>query len=103
MARDYVEKRDGAYYVIGSRVPLDVIIHEYMNGAPAESIMHSFPTLSLEQIHGSLAFYHANKAEIDRAMANVDRKWQEFRVTHPVPPALKARLEQAKEQLGERG
>ncbi len=56
MARDYVERRIDAFYIIGSRVPLDVVIHEYENGAPAESIASSFPTLSLEQIHGALAF-----------------------------------------------
>jgi uncharacterized protein (DUF433 family) len=103
MARDYVERRGDTFYIIGSRVPLEVLIHEYSNGVPAESIVHSFPTLSLEQIHGALAFYHGNKAEVDRALVNTDKKWEDFRIKHPVPAPLKARLEQTKQQLGERG
>lgn len=30
-----------------------------------ESIMQSFPLLSLEQVYGAIAFYLANRAEID--------------------------------------
>ncbi len=78
MARDYVERRNDAFYIIGSRVPLDVVIHEYENGAPAESIASSFPTLSLEQIHGALAFYHGNKTEVEDSMRKAEGKWQEF-------------------------
>ncbi|HEX4229092.1 MAG TPA: DUF433 domain-containing protein [Bryobacteraceae bacterium] len=103
MARDYVERRDGGYYILGSRVRLDVVIHEYMNGAPAESIALSFPTLSLEQIHGALAFYHGNRAEVDQSLADKDREWEEFRAKHPIPATLKARLERAKQHIGERG
>src|SRR5579859_2070786 len=65
MARDYIEQRDHAFYITGSRVPLAVIIHEYKNGASAESIRQSFPTLTLEQIHGALAFYHGNQGEVE--------------------------------------
>lgn len=103
MARDYVERRDDTFYIIGSRVPLDVVIHEYKNGAPAESIASSFPTLSLEQVHGALAFYHGNKAEVEEAMRKADRKWEEFRPKHPVPAPLKAKLDHARQQFNQRG
>jgi uncharacterized protein (DUF433 family) len=99
MARDYIEWRDGAFYFINSRVPLEVVVHEYNNGLPAESIADCFPTLSLEQIHGALAFYYANKAQVEREMGHTDRMWEEFRAKHPVPAVLKEKLRNAR-QLG---
>ena len=102
MTPDYIERRDGAFYFAGSRVPLEVVIHEYKNGLPVESIANCFPTLSLEQIYGALAFYHANKADVEREMGHTDRKWEEFRAKHPTPAALKARFQHVKQQLGER-
>ena len=96
MIHDYIEWRDGVFYFCGSRVPLEVVVHEYKNGLPVESIANCFPTLSLEQIHGALAFYHANKADVEREMGRTDRKWEEFRAKHPVPAALKAKFQYAK-------
>ena len=49
MQREYVERRDGAYYVTGSRVSLASIVYEYRDGAAPETIRQNFPTLSLEQ------------------------------------------------------
>lgn len=34
-------------------------------GLSPESIVHSFPLLTLEQVYGAIAFYLANRAEID--------------------------------------
>jgi uncharacterized protein (DUF433 family) len=102
MARDYIERRGDTFYVVGSRVPLEVVVYQYQNGVPAESIARSFPTLSLEQIHGALAFYHANKAEAEREIDATVTKWEDFRTRHPIPAELKTRLENAKQQLGER-
>jgi uncharacterized protein (DUF433 family) len=97
MAREYVERRDHAFYITGSRVPLGVVIHEYKNGAPVESIHRSFPTLTLEQIHGALAFYHANPTEVDAELLDTEDQWRQFRAQSPAPPHLKAKLEQARE------
>jgi uncharacterized protein (DUF433 family) len=45
----YVEERDGAFWVAGTRVSLESIVHAFWTGQTAESIAQSFPTLSLEQ------------------------------------------------------
>ena len=102
MARDYVERRENVFYIMESRVPLDAIIHEYKNGAPVESIRLSFPTLTLEQIHGALAFYHANRSEVEGAILDAGEKWEQFRATNPAPAGLKQKLEQARQHLGSR-
>jgi uncharacterized protein (DUF433 family) len=65
MGTEYVEQRDGTYRIIGTRVSLDSVVYAYLRGASPESIQRSFPSLTLEQVHGSLAFYLSHKVEID--------------------------------------
>ena len=99
MAREYVEQRDHAFYIAGSRVPLAVIIHEYKNGASAESMCQSFPTLTMEQIHGALAFYHGNQVEVESSLRDTEELWRQFRAENPPPPSLKEKLEQARQHF----
>jgi uncharacterized protein (DUF433 family) len=54
-----------SYRIVGSRISLDSIVYAYLSGQTAESIAQSFPTLTLEQVHGALAFYLAHQSEVD--------------------------------------
>jgi len=65
MSKPYVEQRDGAYWVVGARVSLDSIVYAFLSGQTAESIAQSFPVLTLEQVYASVAFYLANRPDID--------------------------------------
>ena len=65
MARDYVENVEGAYRVVGSRVSLDSIVYCFREGLSPESTAESFPTLTLEQVYGAIAFYLANQPKVD--------------------------------------
>lgn len=38
MARDFVERRHGSFYLMGSRVPLARIVRLFQNGEPLEAI-----------------------------------------------------------------
>lgn len=69
MSKEYVNLQDGSYRISGTRVSLDSIVYAYMRGASPESIQRSFPSLSLEQVHGSLAFYLSHKSEVDEYLA----------------------------------
>ena len=42
MAKDYVERRYGSFYLIGSRVPLAVIVHDFQNGEAPGAIRSNF-------------------------------------------------------------
>jgi uncharacterized protein (DUF433 family) len=100
MAKDYIEKRESGYYVIGSRVSLDSIVYGFLDGNSAEGIVESYPTLSLEQVHGSLAFYLANRAEIDAYLAQGERDAEKMReISRAENPLLYRRLEQARRDL----
>ena len=65
----YVEGRDSEFWLAGTRVSLDSVVYAFWNGQTAESIAQSFPTLSLEQVYGAIAFYLGHRDHIDRHLA----------------------------------
>ena len=99
MDRDFIERRESGFYLMGSRVPIDRIVREYRNGEQPEAIRSHYPTLSLEQVTGAIAFYLRHKDEVEKVMAERERVEDEFGKTHAAPPHLKAKLERARQQL----
>jgi len=65
MQKVYVTQVEGAYRVGDTRVSLDSLVYLYREGLSAESMVDSYPALTLEQVHGALAFYLGNQEEID--------------------------------------
>ena len=100
MGREYVDMRNNGYYISGSRISLDSIVYLYRDGSSAEVIQDDFPFLSLEQIHGAIAFYLANKQAVDK---NVFEGEHEFNCRVPSlesrNPELYARLQRARQEL----
>ncbi|MBW4685778.1 MAG: DUF433 domain-containing protein [Komarekiella atlantica HA4396-MV6] len=68
-AKSYVEYQNDAYWVEGTRISLDSIVYAFQKGLSPESIVQSFPLLTLEQVYGVITFYLANRAEIDAYLA----------------------------------
>jgi uncharacterized protein (DUF433 family) len=95
---EYVEQRNGGYYVAGTRVSLDSVVYAFLRGATPEGIQSSFTSLNLEQIFGSLAYYLANRPMIDEYLRQesieFDRLRQEARAQRP---EFYARMEAAKQ------
>jgi uncharacterized protein (DUF433 family) len=73
MQKPYVEKVEGAYRIGGTRVSLDSLVYLFREGTSAESMVESYPALTLEQVHGALAFYLANQKEIDAYLVEGQR------------------------------
>ena len=69
MQREYVSDIDGIYRVGGTRVSLDSLVYLFREGLSAETMVECYPALSLEQVHGALAFYLGNQQTIDRYLA----------------------------------
>jgi uncharacterized protein (DUF433 family) len=67
--KSYVEYRNDAYWVKGTRISLDSVVYAFRRGLSPESIAYSFPLLTLEQVYGAIAFYLANRVEIDHYLA----------------------------------
>ena len=79
MNRQYVEKRDDTYRLVGTRVSLNSVVHAFWRGQTAESIAQSFPVLTLEQVYGALTFYLANKSDIDAYLKEAEAEFETMR------------------------
>ncbi len=100
MSREYVERRDDTYYLTGSRVSMASIVYEYRDGSAPETIRQNFPTLSLEQIHGAIAFYLGHRKEVEAYLRILEAKWDELEsAAKPVSPELQQRIEEARKRL----
>ena len=62
----------GEIRLTGHRIGLYTVIRTYNEGRSAEQIHEEFPTLPVELVRDVIAFYHANRAEVDRYVAAVD-------------------------------
>src|SRR5262245_11683933 len=78
-ATDYVIRTpDGGWRIAGTRGSLVSTVHSYWGGRLPEAIVADFPSLSLEQVHGVIAFYLHNRAMIDQYLSEQDAKWGQF-------------------------
>jgi uncharacterized protein (DUF433 family) len=102
MTTDYVERRDGGYWISGTRISLDSIIYAFKRGAAPETIRRSFPLLTLEEVYGAITYYLAHEAEINEHLqsseveltAQADARRRQLQTTKP---ELYDRLTQARE------
>lgn len=64
---EYIEQRDGGYYVAGTRISLDSVVYAFNRGDSPERIVEEFPLLDrVSRVYGAIAFYLDHKAEIDK-------------------------------------
>jgi uncharacterized protein (DUF433 family) len=100
MAKEYIEQRDSNYYVAGTRISLDSIVHAFRRGESPETICQNFELLRLEEVYGAIAFYLANQADIDAYLIRQNEKWAEGRLNaEPLPADLRERLMRARDEL----
>ena len=100
---DYVEQRNGAYWIHGSRISLDSVVYAFRRGTPPESIVRSFPVLTLEQVYGAITYYLAHEQEIDDYLREGEAELDAWReASHEelrrVKPELYERLDAARRQ-----
>jgi uncharacterized protein (DUF433 family) len=100
MAREYIKQRDGNYYVAGTRISLDSIVHAFRRGESPETICQNFELLRLEEVYGAITYYLSNRADIDAHLARQNEQWAEGRRNaEPLPDNLRERLMRARESL----
>ena len=77
---DYIEQRDGGYWVRGTRVSLDSVVYRFLEGLSPESIQADcFPVLTLEQVYGAITYYLHNRADVDAYLQQADEEYAAFR------------------------
>ena len=99
MSDCFVERRHDSFYLIGSRVPLSHIVLEFQLGEPPEAIHARYPTLSLEQVYGSITFYLGHKCEVESDITERQREEDAYSMAHPTPPDIKAKFARMRQQM----
>ena len=70
---DFLTTDDGGFiHLVGHRIGLNHVVNVYNGGKSPEQLVEEFPTLSLARVQQVLAFYRANKAEVDAYIAEHD-------------------------------
>lgn len=77
--KQYIENREDSYRIVGKRVSLDSIVYAFLAGQSPESILQSFPVLTLEEVYGAITFYLANRTAIDAYLAEGEQHFETLR------------------------
>ena len=99
-ASPYIEEQDGALKIAGTRVSLSSVVIHFQEDHSPEKIVQSFPTLTLAQVYGAIAYYLENQKLINDYIAEVQREFE--RSVPPLSqsnPELFARLQAAREKM----
>ena len=96
---EYVEVRNGGYYVAGTRIGLDVVVYDFRNGRSAEAIFDAYPSIgSLAKVYGAIAFVLEHPAEVEAYLKDQERIFEEFKAQHPMPADMIERFERVKKE-----
>ena len=66
----------------GTRVGIETVLDDYLEGASPEEIAARYRSLSLEQIYATITYYLHNRAQVDAYLEAwrqyTDQAWQEW-------------------------
>ena len=65
----------GRIRIDGTRITVHRIATLYRQGQTPEDIAQTYPHLSLGQIYTALAYYHANRDQIDAELSEADAEY----------------------------
>jgi len=79
--------KGGTPHIAGTGVTVRTLVRWYQLGMSPEDIAAEYSHLTLGQVYAALAFYHANREQMDAEMAveeaESNRLEQEYLRTHP--------------------
>ena len=70
---------EDGWRITGTRVSLDSVVYLYREGADPETIVLEFPSISLEQAHGVIAFYLRNRKAVEHYLCDQKHRADELR------------------------
>jgi len=103
MHGEYIEQRNGGYYVAGTRVSLDSVVCAFRCGDSPERILESYPLLgSLARVYGAIAYYLDHKADVDDYLETSERGFEAGSIPlSEENPVLWQRLQRARAKVDE--
>lgn len=95
---DYFEFVSGQEIrLCGSRIGIEAILSEYLDGALPEEIALNYPPVTLEQVHAAITYYLSHRAAMDEYLARwTDRGEQALRQQRAAGSSVIDRLAQAR-------
>jgi uncharacterized protein (DUF433 family) len=93
----------------GTRVGIETVLDDYLNGSSPEEIAARYRSLTLEQVYATITYYLRNKTTVDAYLARwrayCDSAFEEWqRNSAPFVQEMRSRLQRAREQvLAEKG
>ena len=66
---------------------LDSVIYPSRRGESAESIQSQYPSLTLEEVYGAIAYYLAHRDEVDSYLQEQEALWLRDRCQSDANPA----------------
>ena len=95
----YVEVRNGGYYLAATRIGLDIVTYEFRDGRSPEEIFEAYPSIgSLAKLYGAITFILEHPKEIDSYLKDQDEKWEAFKARNPLAPDMAERFERARRE-----
>jgi uncharacterized protein (DUF433 family) len=77
---EHVQERDGDYFVGSTRVTLGSAIATWQqSGERPERVTEAFPSVSLADAYGAIAFYLDHRQELDQFFAEQLREFERLR------------------------
>jgi uncharacterized protein (DUF433 family) len=73
---------NGRPFITGTRTSVRRVVVLYKQGASAEEIARRMSHLSLAQVYAALAYYHANRDEIETDLVEEDSEYWKLASLH---------------------
>lgn len=100
---EYVEVRNGGYYLAGTRIGLDVVVYDFRRGRSAEEIFEAYPSIgSLAKVYGAITFILEHPAIIEAYLKDQDLILEQIKAQYPMSQDMLDRFEQAKKEASQR-
>lgn len=70
---------DGSIRIGTSRIPIDTVVHQFNTGATAEQIQDDFPSLTLREIYGAIAYYLDRQDHMEEYLLRREKEAEQVR------------------------
>lgn len=99
---EYIQADEsGALLVAETRVPLESVLSAWSLGHSPETIRSQFPSLSLEQVYGAIAWCLSHRDELEEYLKRQDELWRLWRQrSESQPSPLRERIRSARQPAG---
>ncbi len=94
----------GAIRIKGTRIGIEIVLDDYLNGHSPEEISVRYRNLTLKQVYAAITYYLYNQEEMDAYLDTWRREFEEawLEQRRNPPPWIKRLLEiKAKREAGE--